>query len=417
MLDPGSISMETNVGSWMRHRNNTSAPQSGFTADADSSLGSPSSSLSIGSAAVVYSSTTSSSINADQTPHSSSSSSNGGDSSIHSNSVRRQSSASWGSSYAGGGDGTTISPSHYKFRNQHAYSSAAGRKTSSGDRRKYNGLLLIAGLFLLVAPWIRHMQTYCLIRSLQSELEALQTKQSLLQKEIKNQITTLKKIKAETSEYKTHNDNLLGQLKMHGDEFEDFDSSSYILAEELENNYLQRVDELEHEIQRASGRKLVYHGHGLLGSSAPMRAIITLASDVLPPEMTAADGKAVPRTLVLEMAPTHTYSHAIAYFMDMVHSRRLFDGLTFMRTATGSVLYTVPWEYQTRQFRKGGSMDHFEISKTNFEAGSTLLDRMAVKEHPQEPTDYPVGKYSGMLFCSFVCDCVNSDTSILIEKV
>lgn len=402
-----SNSMETNAGSWMRHRNNSAAPHSSVTTtthDDGAGMGSPTSSFPpIGSAAVYSASATitspsSNNNNVEQSSfwrHSSTPRSSSSNTIPLSNSIRRHSSAGGQPQqqryFAAGADGTSSPHPSYKFRN-HSYSSA-GREASSGGRWKYNLLLLIVGLVLLVAPWIRHIQTHYQVRSLQNELEMLQTKQSLLQKDIQNQITTLKKIKAETTEYKTQNDNLLGQLKVHGDEYEDFDSSAYVEAEEMENNYLLRVDELEREIQRAAGRKLVHRGHGVLGSSAPMRAVVTLARDVRPEDATAA----LSRTLVLEMAPTHTYPHAIAYFMDMVHQRRLFDGWTFMRTATGSVLYTVPWDYQTRQFREGANMDRLEISKisTNGAPGSTLLDRMAVKELPQLPGDYPIEKYSG----------------------
>ena len=279
--------------------------------------------------------------------------------------------------------------SPYKIRNTN------GVHGTCGDRWK-SLLALAVGLFLLLAPWMRHFQAYWKVRSLQDELENLQNKQIFLKKEIKNQVTVLKKIKSESTEFKSQNDILLGHVKTRGDDFDDFDSSAYQKAEELENDYLQRVDELEREIQRSAARKLVYHGHGVIGSSAPMRAVVSLAIDVAKP-LVGGDEQESPlkqqRTLVLEMAPTHTYSHAIAYFMDLVHKRRTFDGWTFMRTGGGSVLYTVPMDFRTNKFLDFSTMEHFEMSKRT--DGEALLDRLAVLEHPQVPSDYPIEKYSG----------------------
>lgn len=309
-------------------------------------------------------------------------------------------------------DGT----SPYKFRNHSrptskisAFFAAGYGDGDDGDQsqRWKNLLALAVGFLLLVAPWMRHVQVQWKVRTLQTDLEQLQHQQRQLQKEVRNQITTLQTIKTDAADYKQRNDELLGNLKARGDEYDDFDAAAYREAEEMEERYFKRVDELEREIQRAGARQLVHAGHGVLGSSAPVRAVVTLAA---PPATTTTttevdggdDSVRSRQQLVLELAPAHTYSHAVAYFWDMVQRRRVYDRWTLMRSAGnggGSVLYTVPMDYETKRMTDfDGTMGHFEMSREDGSVrndGAAVLDKLAVLEHPQVESDYPIEKYSG----------------------
>jgi len=293
-----------------------------------------------------------------------------------SNSLRN----SW--KFEGGG-----SPSpHYSKYNPHSgiFGGAAGWK---------NGVALMVGFVLFVAPWTRYIQLHWTARTMQSNLEQLQTQQRKLQKELSSQTETLKKITADTTRHKEENDVLLGNLKAFGDDFDDFDSAAYEAAEETEDAYLKRISELEKEIQRSSARQLVSHGYSLMGTAAPIRAVITLNENV----------GGMGNQIVLEMAPSHTYAHAISFFFMLVQKKRFFDGLTLMRTSGSSLVYTVPIHFETKEM-SAETMQHFEMS-TN----GVTLDKLTVLEYPQAEEDYPIEKYSGK--------CVRTWRATVIEPI
>ena len=280
-----------------------------------------------------------------------------------SNSLR----SSW--KFEGGG---SPSPYYSKYNQQQG----GGLGGAAGWR---NVVALIVGLVLFVAPWMRYIQLHWTTRTMQSNLEQLQTQQRRLQKELKGQTETLKKITADTARHKEENDVLLGNLKAFGDDFDDFDSAAYEAAEETEDAYLKRISELEKEIQRSSARQLVAHGYSLMGTAPPIRAVITLNKNV----------GGIGNQIVLEMAPSHTYAHAIAFFFTLVQKKRFFDGLTLMRTSGSSLVYTVPIHFETKEM-SAETMQHFEMS-----SNGVTLDKLTVLEYPQAEEDYPIEKYSG----------------------
>jgi hypothetical protein len=256
-------------------------------------------------------------------------------------------------------------------------------------------LLVTAGFLLLAAPWIRHSSVQWKVSTLHKELMELQQDQRRLQSRLRSQTNTFKQVKAESVQQKNQNVALLGDLKAHGDNFEDFDSEHYAEAENMENAYFKRVDELQNEIQRSSERKLAKQGYDVWGNSNPIRVEITLNKHV------ANFGN----KLVMELGPFNYLGHAIELFLMLVEHKHFYDHLTLMhRSADRAVIHTVPMDSETMQvvsnnfIRSGhpviGSAENsspLDIKKED----DFMLHQLAMLEHAR---DYPVVKYSGKSF-------------------
>jgi hypothetical protein len=251
------------------------------------------------------------------------------------------------------------------------------------------------GVFLLAAPWIRHSTMLWKVQTLQQELSMLQKDQRRLQSRLGMQTDTLKRVKLDVDTHQTKNGVLLGELKQHGDTFEDFDSKQYAEAEAVENEYFKRVETLESEIRRGAERKLVQNGYGALGSSDQQNAIrveITLNQDV----------STFGNKLIMELGPIRYLGHAIELFLMLVEQKHFYDHLTLMhRSAGSSVINTVPMDSETMQivssnFVRGGhpvigtpdASQPVDLKRED----EFMLQQLTLLEQAE---NYPVQKYSG----------------------
>jgi hypothetical protein len=246
---------------------------------------------------------------------------------------------------------------------------------------------------MLAAPWIRHSTMLWKVRTLKQELSLLQKDQRRLQSRLGMQTDTLKRVKVDVEEHQTKNNALLGELKQHGDNFEDFDSAHYAEAEAIENKYFERVERLESEIQRNSQRQLARQGHyNTLSNPEVIRVEIMLQQEV----------STFGNKLVMELGPTNLLGHAIELFLMLVEQKHFYDHLVLMhRSAGSSVINTVPMDSETMQivsnnFVRGGHpvIGTPEASKpVDLKmADEFMLQQLALLERTDA---YPVQKYSG----------------------
>jgi hypothetical protein len=245
---------------------------------------------------------------------------------------------------------------------------------------------------MLAAPWIRHSTMLWKVRTLKQELSLLQKDQRRLQSRLGMQTDTLKRVKIEVEEHQQKNNVLLGELKQHGDNFEDFDSTHYAEAEAIEIKYFQRVERLESEIQRNSQRRLSRQGFNTLLNPEVIRVEIMLQQEV----------STFGNKLVIELGPTNLLGHAIELFLMLVEQKHFYDHLTLMhRSAGSSVINTVPMDSETMQivsnnFVRGGHpiIGTLEASQpVDLKmADEFMLQQLALLERTDA---YPVQKYSG----------------------
>lgn len=263
-------------------------------------------------------------------------------------------------------------------------------------------LILAAGFLVLAAPWIRHSSTLWKVRNLQQELSLLQRDQRRLQSRLGMQTDTLKRVKSEVTDHKKRNDVLLGELKKHGDSFEDFDSAHYAAAEVAENEYFKRVEGLEAEIQRSAGRKLAKRGYGASGGEkSAIRVEIVLTKEI----------STFGNKLVMELGPVNLLGHAIELFLMLVEHKHFYDHLTLMhRTAGSSTINTVPMDSETMQLvssnfvRGGHPVVGSPESRTPVDLKAEdefMLQELALVEQTER---YPVKKYSGKYLNRFSDD-------------
>jgi hypothetical protein len=241
------------------------------------------------------------------------------------------------------------------------------------------------------------------------DLDVLRKDQRTMQRRLARQTDTLKAVSADVDRHRAENDAVLGELKKHGDNFEDFDSSSYEEAEATENAYLKRVVQVETEIQRASERKLVSMGYSVLGGSPPIRVEIKLNRSV-------SSGRDGGDTLIMQLGPTSLIPHSIELFLMLVQEKRFFDGLTLMfRNVGHPMIYTVPMQLSKMQEVSAthsvlGSIKEAKESAELRREDDLLLNRLALIEQTE---DFPVEKYSGtVLNAWFLCFSFGSTSTI-----
>jgi cyclophilin family peptidyl-prolyl cis-trans isomerase len=172
----------------------------------------------------------------------------------------------------------------------------------------------------------------------------------------------LDKLKKEHSEVETNNNELLKVLTRAGDSV-DVDSAAYKKAEETEEKYFTRIDEIEQAIQ-AKSKNTVVKKYGL----SPVQVNVTLQADAV----TGGDQ----RWFLVEMAPINVMPHSVDFFLGLVE-KKFYNGMTLLKQTTGSpTLHTAEIDTNTMQF---------------VDRRRDQLSRLAFPEHSD---DYPVQKYS-----------------------
>jgi hypothetical protein len=248
-------------------------------------------------------------------------------------------------------------------------------------------------LIFLAIPWIRHSNVQWKVTVLRDELTQLQGDQRRLQSRLRTQTDALQKTKVDSGRLQTKNDELLSQLRVHGDNYFDFDSEQYAEAEKLENAYFRRVEELEIEVQRSADRILASRGYG-----TPFRRAEAIRVEILLKHSVSSYGN----KLVMELGPINSLSHAIELFLMLVEHKHFYDHITLMhRSAGSSVISTVPMDSETLQIVSsnilqnghpvlGQSENPISIKATREDA--FMIDQIAMLEHTE---DFPIQKYSG----------------------
>jgi hypothetical protein len=253
-----------------------------------------------------------------------------------------------------------LSPNSLKSVDPLRNSNPSPNKRAPSDHSK---LILALGFLLIVAPWIHHSSLQWRLSSLGSEVTDMQTGRKKLLSDLKRATESLRKAKGEISKMETENSGLVGDLSAHGD-FADVESNVYAESEELEEKFIERIEQLESAVQKRSARSvLAKYGIG------PFYIKVTLTDD-------AGSGKG--NAFVVETAPLQLMPHAIDHFLQMVE-HKLWNGLTMVHRYTGSdVIHSSPLVADT------GQVDEKRFKKAN-------LTHMSFSEHS---TEYPMEKYS-----------------------
>jgi hypothetical protein len=260
------------------------------------------------------------------------------------------------------------------------------------DRWRQRALLII-GLLCLFAPWMRHSRIQWDVQKLKDELIALQNDQQRLQSRLSTQKDAYAKITNDITKYQNRNNEMLQQLREHGDHYYDFDAVHYKEQSEKEDAYLKRIDMLEKEIQRMADRQLAARGY-----DTPFRRSDVIRVEIILKENVSVYGN----RLVMELGPMNFLSHAIELFLMLVEHKHYYDNLMLMhRSMGGSVIGTVPMDSETLQLVSSnvmkdgraviGSSDDkntpIEASRENL----FMMDQLALLEHTE---DFPIQKYS-----------------------
>lgn len=166
-------------------------------------------------------------------------------------------------------------------------------------------ILFIGGIFLAVLPWLSHVNMAYTGTVLQRTIDQAMTEYQTLQQTFAGRTKTLQKLMRDTDQIKVSNDELLHQLKMAGDTFEDFESEAYRDAEELENDLLQRIDDVEKEISRASERNLKERNYLFQRNTV---------------EIKIRGMGGIDKHLVMELASTTMVPHVVDTFISLVET-------------------------------------------------------------------------------------------------
>jgi hypothetical protein len=266
------------------------------------------------------------------------------------------------------------------------------------DHDQNNGwkqrVLLVIGLVCLFAPWMRHSRVQWQVQQLKDELIELQNDQIRLQSRLRTQNDAYTTITNDITKYQNKNQDLLQQLRDHGDHYHDFDAQHYTEHIQLEDAYMKRIESLEKEVQRTSDRQLVARGYGTaFRRSDAIRVEIILNHDV----------STFGNKLIMELGPMNFLSHAIELFLMLVEHKHYYDHLMLMhRTVGSSIISTVPMDSDTLQIVSNNIIrdSHTVISSSNNDKqtpivssreNTFMMNQLALLEHTE---DYPVQKYS-----------------------
>jgi hypothetical protein len=184
-------------------------------------------------------------------------------------------------------------------------------------RTSFN-ICLGLGVVLLIFPWVpSFMATYYKTVSLRDEFASLQLAHKNLVTELKGSVDTRRTLTDQTKTTEEMNKNLLLALKDYGDNI-DPDNNVYAMAEEVEEAYVTRIDDLESVISLWSERKLrEKYGE----TKERLRFAVTLSESV------GDDANGKPQTsFVMETARLDQMPYSINFFQQMVQDT-LCDGL------------------------------------------------------------------------------------------
>ena len=238
-----------------------------------------------------------------------------------------------------------------------------------------NKIALLIGLVLMVAPWIRHSSRRWYLSQQQDALEEKLLEQKNLASRLKRQMEALTSARDEYKQLEQNNNVLLGELKAHGDHI-NVNSAVFQNHEEQEELYLDRITDIEDEIQRGSERKL-QRQHG---GTAPVHVRVTLSQDIL------VDDRPLGSTFIMETAPLDVMPVSIELFLRLVEEG-FYDGMTLLhKNGEGStLLHSVPMNSVTGQFIKKPLINKTVLTEEKYERELSFAERS---------DDYPVLKYS-----------------------
>jgi hypothetical protein len=175
------------------------------------------------------------------------------------------------------------------------------------------------GVVLLLFPWIPSFWgTYYKTLSLRDEYQALQVAHKNLVAELKSSVDMRRTLNDQNKAAEEMNKNLLLALKDYGDNI-DPDNNLYAIAEQVEEAYVTRIDDLESVLSLWSERKLrEKYGE----TKERLRFTVTLSDSV-------GDNngqKQQQNSFVIETARLDKMPYTIDFFQQMVQDR-LCDGL------------------------------------------------------------------------------------------
>jgi hypothetical protein len=212
-------------------------------------------------------------------------------------------------------DSIPSSPPKYNNNNKYnPYYHRTSRYTSSSESSWPHKVLFAGGIVLAVLPWLSHLLTVYQGHSLQRTIDQVTTEYRMLQPQFIARKKGLHTAMAETDQLQSSNDALLAQLQRAGDTFVDFNNAVYQESEQIEKGLLQRINDVEQEISRASERNLMERGHLFHRNTVEMRIV----------GMNGID-----KHLVMELASTTLVPHVVDTFISLVLARH-YDGWSLL---------------------------------------------------------------------------------------
>ena len=231
-------------------------------------------------------------------------------------------------------------------------------------------------LAVVLAPWIYQIKLQMDVSEAHDALDMIRRQQHIAQRELRWASQKLKTEKSEAEEQDKVKKQIVQDLLRMGDNI-NMDTAEYARAEQMEENYFKRLDDLHQSISSAGARYLERLGHS---SEKPLRLRVTLDERSAQAE---TDDKPY---FVIEVAPLAVAPHAASHFVRMVQAK-LFDGLMLLHRNTGSstIIHSAAIESKTGNF-----------DEERFEKAS--LTELSFQEHSK---DYVNEKYSGKYTLSY----------------
>lgn len=158
---------------------------------------------------------------------------------------------------------------------------------------------------MAVLPWLSHLKLTYTGTKFQRDIDRAANEYQSLQQKFAARKQTLQSLMRDTDKLSESNDQLLHELKTVGNDFEDFESEAYHEAEEIENDLLQRIDNVEKEISRASERNLKERNYLFQRNTVEIK-IFGMGN--------------IDKHLVMELAPTTMVPHVVDTFVSLVEA-------------------------------------------------------------------------------------------------
>lgn len=223
-----------------------------------------------------------------------------------------------------------------------------GPVARSSNSRHYQYMLIGLVALVVCLSWMGPTRRFLDARRLRRTLEALTLTKNKLQGKVNHKKKTLDQIHRDLDKLQTLHDTLLDQLTDAG-HAQLFAQTDY----HLEDAYLDRVQELQVEVERSAERQLNYRGLADIRNRKPLRVAIELENDQI---------------LTIELHPITLFPHAVNLFLELLGTDYYQNHSVLVRSAQVQV---VP---------------HDES------APPTILQRLAKSESNDE--DYPIRKGS-----------------------